>query len=115
MAAIAAGLALLFATVIAMRGRRLADRVRAVTGVASGTDPIGAVAGLRDQNRRLEAELAADRHDHDLLIDSLAQGVVSVDRGLRIVWANTSAHAFLGRAPGALIGRTVIEAFLDAQ
>jgi len=106
----------LFVLAVVLRGRRrLATRIRSVAGVASGTDPVFAVAGLRDQNARLGAELAADRHDHDLLIDSLAQGVVSVDRGLRIVGANTTAHTFLGRAPGTLIGRTVIEAFLDAQ
>jgi two-component system phosphate regulon sensor histidine kinase PhoR len=113
--AIGAGLAVVLVLLFARRERRLATRVRAVAGVASGTDPVSAVAGLRDQSARIEAELAADRHDHDLLIDSLAQGVVSVDRGLRIVGANTTAHSFLGRAPGGLIGRTVIEAFLDAQ
>jgi two-component system phosphate regulon sensor histidine kinase PhoR len=101
--------------VLLVRGRRLAAGVRAVAGVASGTDPIAAVATLRDQVARVEAERAADRHDHDLLIDSLAQGVVSVDPNLRIVSANSTAHTFLRRPQGALIGRSVIEAFLDAQ
>jgi two-component system phosphate regulon sensor histidine kinase PhoR len=107
--------AVLFVVAVLLREQRMGARIRSVAGVASGTDPVFAVAGLRDQNARLEDELTADRHDHDLLIDSLAQGVVSVDPGLRIVGANTTAHTFLGRAPGALIGRTVIEAFLDAQ
>jgi two-component system phosphate regulon sensor histidine kinase PhoR len=101
--------------VAVVRGRRLSARVRAVAGVAPSADPVTAVGALRDQNTRFEAELAADRHDHDLLIDSLAQGVLSVDPGLRIVGANTTAHTFLRRAQGALIGRSVIEAFLDAQ
>jgi two-component system phosphate regulon sensor histidine kinase PhoR len=39
----------------------------------------------------------------------------AVDRGLQIVAANGAAHTFLGRPPGALIGRTLIEAFLDVQ
>jgi two-component system, OmpR family, phosphate regulon sensor histidine kinase PhoR len=111
---IGAVLALLLAAALA-RGRRLAARVRSVAGAAPNSDLVAAVATLRDQNARIEGELAADRHDHDLLIDSLAQGVVSIDPGLRIVGANTTAHTFLRRAPGGLIGRTVIEAFLDAQ
>lgn len=113
--AIGAVLALLFVAGSMVRGRRLAARVRAVAGVAAGADPLAAVASLRDQNARIEDELAADRHDHDLLIESLAQGVISIDRGLRIVSANSAAHTLLGRPQGALIGRTVIEAFLDAQ
>jgi two-component system phosphate regulon sensor histidine kinase PhoR len=96
-----------------LRQRRLAGRVRAVAGAAASADPVSAVAALRAQNGRLEDALAADRHDHDLLIESLAQGVVSVDRGLRIVGANGAAHGLIGRPPGGLIGRTVIEAFLD--
>jgi len=112
--AIGATLALLVVLGL-VRGRRLATRVRSVAGAAPNTDPVAAVATLRDQNARIEGELAADRHDHDLLIDSLAQGVISIDPGLRIIGANTAAHTFLRRAPGGLIGRTVIEAFLDAQ
>jgi len=91
------------------------SRVRIIAGVSPGADAIDAVSALRSQNNALETELAADRHDHDLLIDSLAQGVVSVDQGLRIVGANSTAHTFLGRPAGALIGRSLIEAFLDVQ
>ena len=56
----------------------------------------------------------ADRHDHELFLESLAQGVLTIDPELRIVAANAAAHGFLDRPPGGLIGRTVIEAFLDA-
>ena len=101
------------AVVITIRARRVVARVRTEAGAATGTDPVHAVSTMRTRNNELEEELAADQHDHDLLIESLAQGVVSVDRGLRIVGANGSAHTFLGRSGGALIGRTLIEAFLD--
>jgi two-component system phosphate regulon sensor histidine kinase PhoR len=100
---------------LAVRGRRTAARVRAMAGAAPGADPVGAVATILRQNNRLADELAADRRDHDLLIDSLAQGVVSVDRELHIVGANSAAHGFLARPPGGLIGRSLIEAFLDVQ
>jgi two-component system phosphate regulon sensor histidine kinase PhoR len=76
---------------------------------------VNAVTVLRTRNGSLEEALAADRRDHEMLLDALAQGVLSVDRGLRIVGANGAAHAFLGRPPGALIGRTLIEGFLDVQ
>ncbi|MDO8483738.1 MAG: ATP-binding protein [Candidatus Limnocylindrales bacterium] len=108
-------LALLVISSAALRGRRTAAQVRAVAGASASSDPVSAVAALRTQNSRLGDELAADRHDHERLIESLAQGVVSVDRGLRIVGANGAAHAFLGRPQGSLIGRTLIEAFLDVQ
>jgi two-component system phosphate regulon sensor histidine kinase PhoR len=97
------------------RGRRMAARVREVAGAAASADPVSAVAGLRTKNRKLEEELAADRHDHDLLVEALVQGVVTVDRELRIVGANGAAHQLVGRPAGALIGRTLIEAFLDIQ
>jgi len=107
--------ALLVATAVAWRGRRVAARVRSVAGAPPNDDPVGAVAALKSQHHGLAEALAADRRDHDLLLEALAQGVVSVDRGLRIVAANSVAHGFLGRPPGALIGMTLIEAFLDIQ
>jgi two-component system phosphate regulon sensor histidine kinase PhoR len=108
-------LALLMASAGVIRSRRVVARVRAVAGAAPDSDPVDAVDTLRRQNDELEKELAADRLESDLLVEALAQGVLSVDGGLRIVGANGAAHTFLGRPPGALIGRTVIEAFLDVQ
>ena len=113
--AIACLIGLAIVATAAVRARRVVSRVRAVAGVAPTADALGAVSALRSHNNMLEGELASDRHDHDLLIEALAQGVVSVDRGLRIVGANSTAHTFLGRPAGALIGRTLIEAFLDVQ
>ena len=113
--AIGALIALTVVLASAIRTRRVVSRVRGVAGVSPGADAVDAVSALRSQNNALESELAADRHDHDLLIEALAQGVVSVDQGLRIVGANSTAHTFLGRAAGTLIGRSLIEAFLDVQ
>ena len=100
--AIGSVLALLVIWTTALRARRTAAQVRAV-------------AALRTRNARLEDELDADRHDHDLLLESLAQGVITIDGQMRIAAANAAAHGFLDRPPGSLIGRSVIEAFLDAQ
>ena len=46
--------------------------------------------------------------------EALGSGIVRVDRSLRVISANAAAHALLGRAPGTLVGRSVMEAFLDA-
>jgi two-component system phosphate regulon sensor histidine kinase PhoR len=105
----------LAAVALAVRGRRMAVRIREIAGAAPDSDPVRAVAALRATNDRLEADLAADRLDHELLIEAFAQGILAVDPGMRIVAANSAAHAFLARQPGGLIGRTLIEAFLDIQ
>ncbi len=112
---IGALVALAIASAAARRGRRTFARIREVVGAASTAGPVDAVMALRDQADRVAEELAADRHDHDLLVESLTQGVITVDRDLRIIAANAAAHGFLDRQPGSLMGRTVIEAFLDAQ
>ena len=115
LAAIGALLAFAVAVVAVRRERGALARVRAAAGVAAAADPVLAVIGLRDRADRLAGELSADLHDHDLLLESLSQGLITIDRDLRIVAANAAAHGFLDRQPGSLVGRTVIEAFLDAQ
>ena len=81
-----------------------------------------ALTRLRAANRRLMAD-AAQRDDqiaqaaaeHAALLGALGSGIVRVDPGLRVVSANAAAHTLLGREPGTLVGRSVMEAFLDAS
>jgi PAS domain-containing protein len=40
---------------------------------------------------------------------------LGVEPGFRIVAANPAAHTLLGREPRTLVGRSVIEAFLDTE
>ncbi len=108
-------LVLIATSVLAGRARQSLRGVARAAGVGPGVDPVPAVAELRERAHRLEFDLAADRRDHDLLIESLAQGVLVLDAQLRIVAANAAAHGFLGRPPGGLIGETVIGAFLDLR
>ncbi len=51
----------------------------------------------------------------DPLNDLLPVGVLRFDAGRRVVEANARAHALLDTAPGRLIGRTVMETFLDLR
>ena len=71
--------------------------------------------------KRLRA--AAAQHDEETaragaeqasLLQALETGVLRIDGGLRVVAANPAAHTLLGRSPGSLPGRSVMEAFLDA-
>ncbi len=99
----------------AVRARRSLVRVRTLAGASDAMDPVSAVTSLHDRAERSEATLAAERRDADLFVESLGQGVLTVDDGFRIVAANSAAHGFLDRSPGTLIGRTIIEAFLDVD
>ena len=51
----------------------------------------------------------------DPLSDLLPVGVVRFDAGRRVVEANARAHALLDTVPGRLLGRTVMETFLDLR
>ena len=78
-------------------------------------DPVAAVRDLATRAEALEVGRARDAQDRDAFVESLGQGVLTVDEGSRIVGANAAAHTLLDQPPGALLGRTLIEAFLDTQ
>jgi two-component system phosphate regulon sensor histidine kinase PhoR len=48
-----------------------------------------------------------------VLHETLESGVVRLDAARRVRDANAAAHALLGRAPATLLGRSVMETFLD--
>jgi two-component system phosphate regulon sensor histidine kinase PhoR len=116
--AVGAVVALVAVAVLANRARRTLTEVELAAGVGAGRDPVRAVNALRD--RAEQAERAATVHageaaDQDVFVESLGQGVLWVADGLRIVRANSAAHALLDQTPGTLVGKTLIEAFLDTQ
>jgi two-component system, OmpR family, phosphate regulon sensor histidine kinase PhoR len=113
--AIAASAGFLVAVVQLRRSRDVARLTRAAVRAAPSADLPTVVAGLRDEADRLRSDLAEERRDRDALVESLAEGLIGLDHRLRIIYANGPAHVLLGVAPGALIGRSVTEAFLDVQ
>jgi two-component system phosphate regulon sensor histidine kinase PhoR len=115
LAAIAAVIALIVVAVVASRDRRAIDTIRRTVGVRADGDPVAAVRDLTSRTERLEAGRARDALDRNAFVDALSQGVLTIDDGSRIVGANSAAHALLDQAPGTLLGRTLIEAFLDTQ
>jgi two-component system phosphate regulon sensor histidine kinase PhoR len=98
---IAFGLALVVAVIacgVAVRERaRLGDARRASS----------------DLSVSLERALAERRQSRDELADALEQGLLDVDPSLHVVRANPAAHALLRRPSGGLVGRSLIELFLD--
>ena len=94
------------------RDRDLAD-VRREAGAGPEVTASVAAGRLRAELDRTGKHLTTDRADREILLDLLEQGVVAVDDRGQVSGANGAAHALLGRAPGTLIGRTLMEAFLD--
>ena len=112
---IALAVALVVVLVVALRSRRVVANTRDAAGAASSLDLPSVVARQRSRIDGLELERTEDRRDRDALFDVLAQGILSVDAGLRIMYANNAAHLLLEVPFGALVSRTVTEAFLDTQ
>jgi len=104
---IAASLGLTLLTIIvaalAVRSRRELTRASA------------AARRLRSEGEQQAEELAQAGAEQASLLQALGSGIVRVDHGLRVIAANTAAHEMLGRAPGTLVGRSLMEAFLDAS
>jgi two-component system phosphate regulon sensor histidine kinase PhoR len=106
-------LALAIGAFIAVRARLTRRDVAAAVGASASDDPVAAARATRERADRLAAEAAAAEAELDSFLEALPIGVLRVDGRLGIVSANPSAHALLGREPRTLIGRSVIEAFLD--
>lgn len=62
------------------------------------------VAAATERGRATEAELRRSREELRIVLDSLTDGVLAVDRDLVITTANESAAAILGRALPQLLG-----------
>ncbi len=113
-AALVIGLAVAMAAALG-RGREL-ERLREATGAGNGNaDLERSVRRLID--RAADADFRAGQADSDMryLGDLIGVGVVRLDDDGRVDFANAAAHAFLDQAPGALLGRTAMEAFVDPR
>lgn len=60
-----------------------------------------------------EAPRTISEHELALVADQASFGLIRLDRSLRVATANLAAHHALGRRPGSLIGRTLMETFVD--
>ena len=97
-------------------GFALAAIVAVVALVAARRATRRATVAERDAADRTAAmKLAGEerRQSRDTLADSLDQGLLDVGSNLHVLRANPVAHALTGRAEGDLVGRSLIEVFLD--
>jgi two-component system phosphate regulon sensor histidine kinase PhoR len=111
------GLAVLLGWSLAVgisRGRAI-ERLQEATGArdAEGVERLvrGAIEDARDA--RWQAEQTT--HDTGYLTELLTAGVVRLKDDLTVEFANSAAHVMLERRPGAMVGRSALEAFVDAR
>jgi len=74
--------------------------------------PVGDSA-MAERLAAAEARAAAADHDVAVLVDLAGVGAVRVARDLTVIAANEAAHRLVGRRPGGMVGRSVLEAFTD--
>jgi PAS domain-containing protein len=101
--------------IILDRGRQL-DAIRDLTAQDAATDDVAArVRRLQERLAASEFELDQQVRNASYLADLMGVGILRLDDSLRIELANTAAHLLLGRAPGSIVGRSTMEAFVDAR
>jgi two-component system, OmpR family, phosphate regulon sensor histidine kinase PhoR len=101
--------------IILDRGRQL-DAIRDLTAQDAATDDVAArVRRLQERLAASEFELDQQVRNASYLADLMGVGILRLDDSLRIELANTAAHLLLGRAPGSILGRSTMEAFVDAR
>jgi len=103
------------ATLVALRARRVAARVAAALGAASGQDLVLAVTAARTARDRAVHEAETRRLELDQLTELLGVGVLRFDDELVLRAANAAAAAFLERSAGGLVGRSMMEVFADHE
>jgi two-component system, OmpR family, phosphate regulon sensor histidine kinase PhoR len=94
------------------RGSTLAH-LRALVGAGPTDDLEAVVQAVLDSNRDAETRASGGQRDLATLLELVGVGILRVADDQTIVIANHAAHVFLGAAPGSLVGRTVMEAFID--
>jgi two-component system phosphate regulon sensor histidine kinase PhoR len=100
--ALVAAALLVLAAMLQRRGAR-----QATAGQATADSTVDARLAAAD-----ERAAATDR-DAAILVELVGVGAVRVAPDLTVLTANESAHRLVGRRPGTMAGRSVLEAFTD--
>ena len=101
--------------VIIGRGRDL-DAIRQLTDApGEPADVQVRVRRLRDRLVASEFELDQQVRNASYLADLMGVGIVRLDNELRVELANAAAHTLLARPAGSVVGRSAMEAFVDAR
>src|SRR5512141_2901859 len=111
------GLALsLVAALVALRRRAAELDAVVAAGLAGQAGPAGRAPGATvSPTSAVAPQAQAAGTGSGDLDDLLPVGVLHLDAGRRVDRANARAHTLLEVAPGRLLGRTVMETFVDAR
>ena len=107
LALLAAALVLL-AAMLQRRGRRGAAATPAVDDGSAAR-----LAAATQAAAAAEKRAAATDRDAAILVELVGVGAVRVAPDLTVEAANEVAHRLVGRRPGTMVGRSVLEAFTD--
>ena len=105
------------------RDRQLeAARDAAIRGFSPDADEARPDLDLPTLVRRLRERLDASEFELDqqvrnasYLADLMGMGILRLDDRRRVELANAAAHILLRRGPGAIVGRTALETFVDSR
>ena len=110
-------LAILFGWALAVaisRGRTL-ERLEDTTGAPSADDVERLVRDALEQAETARWQASQSAWDASFLTELLGLGVVHLRDDLTVTSANSAAHVILERRPGGMVGRSALEAFVDAR
>jgi two-component system phosphate regulon sensor histidine kinase PhoR len=96
------------------RGRAL-ERLREATGAADADDVERRVRWALEETDDARWQAEQTGHDTGYLTELLTAGVVRLGDDLTVESANGAAHVMLERRPGSMVGRSALEAFVDAR
>jgi two-component system phosphate regulon sensor histidine kinase PhoR len=112
-----AALAVLLGWALALaisRGRAI-ERLRETTGASNADDVEWRVRDALEQAETARWNADQTVHDAGYLTELLSTGVVHLRDDLVVTSANSAAHAILERRAGSMVGRSALEAFVDAR
>lgn len=104
-----------WAGAIAISRGRAIERLQDATGAASSDDverEVRRALEAAEDARWLASQTGQDTH---YLTELLTAGVVRLKDDLTVEFANSAAHHILDRKPGSMVGRSALEAFVDAR
>jgi len=96
------------------RGRAI-ERLRETTGASDADDVERRVRIALEEAADARWNLDQTRDDTAELTQLLTAGVVRLRDDLSVEYANVAVHAMLERKPGSMVGRSALEAFVDAR
>jgi two-component system phosphate regulon sensor histidine kinase PhoR len=96
------------------RGRAI-ERLADATGATDADDVERRVREAIDDAGAARWNAEQVTHDTGYLTELLTAGIVRLRDDLVVEFANGAAHAILERRPGTMVGRSALEAFVDAR